>query len=199
MRINTHLHNMVIYKTSLQPTGNNVLAQQTCIIIDVTMLSKAQKTETDQLEKRPTPYPLPTQGQARWHCLHASQDTLGVSLDHPDKSAWRRSQDVCPAISGDGNLSLLPPTSLRFPEDLPAGFPGTQGTLACQGRPGDVSLTCDRQRVRPRSSDHKKKRQQSGRLPGSTAPIVSPGVVHMRVQAAMRRRKRGGEEDLHLS
>lgn len=83
--INTPLHHMVIYKTLLFNRWAAMFSQQTCIIIDVTMLSKALKTETDQLEKRPTPYPLPTQEQARWHCLHASRDTLGVSLDHPDK------------------------------------------------------------------------------------------------------------------
>ena len=64
-----------------------------------------------------------------------------------------------------------------------------------------MSPTCNRQRVRPRSSDHKKEREQSGRLPGSssTMAIVSPGVVLMSVQAAVWRRKGRGEEDLHLS
>lgn len=50
-------------------------------------------------------------------------------------------------------------------------------------------------------SDHKKEREQSGRLPGSssTVAIVSPGVAHMSVQAAVWRQKGSTEEDLPLS
>lgn len=55
MEIKIHLNNTVMHRTIPSSHGLQSSPQQTCIIMDVTMPSKALQRETDNQRSRPRP------------------------------------------------------------------------------------------------------------------------------------------------